>query len=147
MFEVSVYCAVKYINMVNSGEAGARWVSVKDSWIPYPPRHECNLSVCYIPAFNIKLQVRKPQHQRNMHRFQYTNMVKSGEAGARWVSMKDSWIPYPPRHECNLSVCYIPAFNTITSAKASTPTEYAQISVQSSAAFHEGWDSSPQRKA
>lgn len=76
----------------------------------------------------------------------YINMVNSGEAGARWISAKDSWIPYPPRHEYNLSACYIHAFKRITSAKASTPTEYAQNSVQPSAAFHEGWDSSLQQK-
>ena len=74
-------------------------------------------------------------------------MVSRGEAGARWISANDSWIPYPPRHEYNLSACYIPAFETITSAKASTPTEFAQNSVQSSAASHEGLDSSLQRKA
>jgi hypothetical protein len=76
----------------------------------------------------------------------YINMVNSGEAGARWISAKDSWITYPPRLENNLSTCDIHAFKTITNVEASTPTEYAENSVQSSAAFHEGWDSSLQRK-
>jgi hypothetical protein len=77
----------------------------------------------------------------------YINMVNGGEAGARWISAKDSWITYPPRHEYNLSACYIPTFKTITSAKASTPMKCAQNSVQSSAAFYEGSDSSLQRRA
>jgi hypothetical protein len=76
----------------------------------------------------------------------YINMVNSGEAGARWISAKDAWIPHHPRHEYNLSAWYIPVFKTITRTKTSAPTEFAQNSVQSSAAFHEGWDSSLQRK-